>query len=675
MPTDAELLSRFNQTQDERAFEELVHRHLGLVLGAARRRLPNRDSLTEDVAQRVFVTLVRKAGSLQTHPCLPAWLQKCAAHEALRASRKEQNYAKTMTKLRQERDADREASPPDPRFEAALPVLDEALAALGAGDRRAVMLRYYEGKSFKDIAFLSGKTEAASQKQTRRAIDKLAALLSRRGVAIPTTVLAAGLAPALCKAAPLAQATSIASSALNHLPTTGTSTLLTQLTLMKTKTALLIGSAVLIGCATTGYVTGRSAGTGPDTGSSHSATAPTSATQAASRSTNSFPGRSSSEKSETLLAILDRARLELQRGQHDVLAAARAKARLAAIPYDQIPAALELIAGMTGGLDGESTLTDALLTHWAAHDGEAACDFSLENRTPLAQGIAPIRFPLTAWAEVAPQAALKWYLARAAENHPALKEGNWGRYQSISNVRWVMTAWIHNDLEGAMEAYRSLENEKHREGARIAFSEYAGAVQDRTKLIALFLEDPKSDRDFDIRQAVGVWARERPEELARWVDNNQIGDIKPQTLAGAVLGSWVIEDSEAAVEWWMTRKNEEKQEARIGDLVRIWAESDVVGAGDWLAQQELDETFDRALKDYSFKAARKDPERGWDWALKVTGETMRRNALRGVVNNWKYNPPQNANERIESADLSDALKAELLELLKKKDNPNTLLQE
>ena len=62
-------------------------------------------------------------------------------------------------------------------LEEVLPVLHEAMASLGEGDRRALMWRFYEDKSFKMIAVLTGKSEAACQKQTRRAVDKLGALL------------------------------------------------------------------------------------------------------------------------------------------------------------------------------------------------------------------------------------------------------------------------------------------------------------------------------------------------------------------------------------------------------------------------------------------------------------------------------------------------------------------
>src|SRR5262245_38966171 len=52
--TDVELLENHRAGGDERAFAELVRRHLGWVYGVARRSLSGRDAhLAEDVAQAV----------------------------------------------------------------------------------------------------------------------------------------------------------------------------------------------------------------------------------------------------------------------------------------------------------------------------------------------------------------------------------------------------------------------------------------------------------------------------------------------------------------------------------------------------------------------------------------------------------------------------------------------
>ena len=67
------------------------------------------------------------------------------------------------------------------------------------------------------------------------------------------------------------------------------------------------------------------------------------------------------EKHALLAKLLGLARGELALAKYDIASDARARTRLARIPVEQIPAALEMIAAMPGGYDGQAELTDALV--------------------------------------------------------------------------------------------------------------------------------------------------------------------------------------------------------------------------------------------------------------------------------------------------------------------------
>ena len=83
-PTDGELLARFVRWRDEAAFADLVGRHGRLVLGVARRHLPDRQA-AEDVVQATFLALARSAARLGRLPSLVNWLYVVAVRQARKA--------------------------------------------------------------------------------------------------------------------------------------------------------------------------------------------------------------------------------------------------------------------------------------------------------------------------------------------------------------------------------------------------------------------------------------------------------------------------------------------------------------------------------------------------------------------------------------------------------------
>src|SRR3954471_20516531 len=81
MIDDATLLRSYAESRSEEAFAELVRRHLGLVYAVACRRLGGQTHSAEDVTQRVFTDLARKAAYISS-PSLAGWLHVSARHEA-----------------------------------------------------------------------------------------------------------------------------------------------------------------------------------------------------------------------------------------------------------------------------------------------------------------------------------------------------------------------------------------------------------------------------------------------------------------------------------------------------------------------------------------------------------------------------------------------------------------
>jgi hypothetical protein len=87
-------------------------------------------------------------------------------------------------------------------WEQMAPVLDEALAGLGEKDRHAVLLRFFEKKSFGEIGAVLGGNENSARVRVVRAVEKLRGFFRRRGVAVSAVALGSALLSNAVQAAP-----------------------------------------------------------------------------------------------------------------------------------------------------------------------------------------------------------------------------------------------------------------------------------------------------------------------------------------------------------------------------------------------------------------------------------------------------------------------------------------
>lgn len=187
--TDFELLRDFARHGDQSAFADLVRRHLDLVYATALRKVED-SGAAEELAQNVFGILARKSWQFGRDDSVAAWLYRTTLLEArewlrgeLRRRRRQQTAAELGTTMKT----------PDEQsaFRALIPMLDEALLSLREEDRTALLLRFYESQSLREVGASLGIREDAAQKRVAGALERLARFFQRRGFKTATTVTAA----------------------------------------------------------------------------------------------------------------------------------------------------------------------------------------------------------------------------------------------------------------------------------------------------------------------------------------------------------------------------------------------------------------------------------------------------------------------------------------------------
>jgi RNA polymerase sigma factor (sigma-70 family) len=218
---DMNLVREFASNGSEAAFATLVQRHVNLVYSAALRQLGNAHA-AEEVAQAVFIILARKAGSLRQGTILSGWLYQTAQLTAA-------NYHRTtIRRQRREQEAFMqfsEHSQPDVYWHRLAPLLEEAMSRLGQKERDAVVMRYFENCTVREVAAALGVREDAAQKRVNRATEKLRAYFVMRGIQVSTTALLTSIGTHAMQAAPTGLANAISAGALAKAAAASTSTL------------------------------------------------------------------------------------------------------------------------------------------------------------------------------------------------------------------------------------------------------------------------------------------------------------------------------------------------------------------------------------------------------------------------------------------------------------------
>jgi RNA polymerase sigma factor (sigma-70 family) len=248
---DLDLLGQHARDNSQDAFAVLVQRHVNLVYSAALRQVRS-PQLAEEIAQSVFTDLARNAGSLArgsdaaSPKTLTPWLYAVTRRTAIDAIRKEsrrqlrEQIAVELTNMN--------ATAND--WMQIEPLLDDAMAALNETDRSAILLRYFENKSLREVGQALGTNDDAAQKRVSRGVERLREFFSKRNVMIGAGGLAVVISANAVQAAPIGLAATISDAVVIAGTAVSTSTVITatkaiaMTTLQKTVTTAALTAAV-----------------------------------------------------------------------------------------------------------------------------------------------------------------------------------------------------------------------------------------------------------------------------------------------------------------------------------------------------------------------------------------------------------------------------------------------
>jgi RNA polymerase sigma factor (sigma-70 family) len=613
---DCELLRQYLQQSSAEAFAEMVRRHLNLVFSAALRRVNGDHALAQDVTQMVFADFASKARGLSPEMPIGGWLHRHTGFVAAKLTHQERRR-KSREQTAATMHPPTLSPPPDQEWEATAPLLDAAMDALPASDRDAIVLRFFEQKDFRTVGAALGLSDDSAQKKVGRALEKLRADLSRRGVVSPAGALASLMALYGVSTVPKALAGEISTNALASAAVGGRS-------LWSTLSALSVAArwqaaALMLAAAAVAAAASRSLQKTTEekvSVRSDVAIMPLAAVPEPPPAAITDPQKPTPTAAELVAAAS--AEWTASKG---VASTSRALGYLSRINRQDLSAALAA-AAQTANTTVRSLLKTHLLNLWAESDPRAALAWVNENPEPnradLNQGI------LDTWAAKDPNAV----------------QMNIGKSGSSSfktaTVLERVTATLfrtlaQRDLNQAFGRLNELTSPNDRGQALRGIMETVQSESERTHIFVL-IDAIKSDeiRIQARRGAVEHWAGQQPEAAAAYVENAQPPWERTRLMDSLGL-TWLQSDPAKAAGWWMTHAPGPDTLVKI---INVWTQHNANAAGEWLRQQPTGPTSDSARMTFARQVADLDPESALRWAETVSDPTMREGTLDHVYTNW-----------------------------------------
>ena len=621
---DRELLRLYTQGSSAAAFAEIVQRHLNPVFSAALRRVNGDHALAEDVTQTVFVDFARKAGGIAADAPLGGWLHRHTGFVASkmidreRRRRAREQEAVTMNDIR----AMKSPHATDPVWKEAAPLLDEAIDALPASDRDALVLRFFEQKDFRSVGQALGMSDDSAQKKVSRALEKLRQMLVRKGVVSPVGALASLLAMYAVTPAPgalvgLASTQSLAGAAVGARSLGEIISGLTAATRIK---VAAVAVAVLLAAVVAGKKWGQAVTDPPVYPSHQSISGPASEP---SKAAPQVPNAPTPDKllppANTGAASLVASAAAAWTTNQGVSGTAVALGFLNQLKANQMPEALA-VALQVQGESVRSLLLRNLVGLWAESDQQAALawagDHPETNRIDMDQAI------LNAWAGNDPNAVIK-------------VTGKTGAAQ-VRPVSERVTAALFRTLalknpEAAFARLDAVSNPNDRGQAIRGILDTIQSDGDRERIFSLVANIKEDEIRVQARRAaVEQWAARDAPAAAAYVEKAEPAWERTRLMDSLGL-AWLQSDPASAASWWVAHAPGPDTLVKI---INVWAQQAPNDAGRWLAQQPLGPASDTARMTFARQVADLDPESALRWAETVSDSTMREGTIDHVFASW-----------------------------------------
>jgi len=596
------------------------------------RRITRNDEAARDISQIVFLKLVKKASKIPTSLPLTAWFHRethSASVDHIRSEvrrQKREQIALSLDAMNNDQES----------WDALAPEIDGAINDLSSDDRSLVLLRFYQNKTHSQIAEQLGIKADAARMRTSRALEKLRAILGKKGITTTAALLATTISGNAVSAPPATLASAITASAATKAA--GGSSLFAFLKANSiAATALAVGIPVIAVQQSQIHDLRSSL----DSQALEASVTPSTNTRSIHKSAHF------SHSEEDLIAIFAKPDpAERIESLHDF-----AKS----IPSARITDALELLRLKTPEWDSEAKiLAHLLLSRWAKEDPESA--FASLNDADFTNSRGHPTTVLAVLAAHDPQRAADWL--KNPENANAF-------YPRLGHALagTISKEWARQDLPAALAWAQSLPDQQRGGAYSGVLGSLATTNPEQASSLALTLEPGparqhivgeiasswarnspvealtwaqtlSTDEQTDAtRSALRVWAQNEPGETARYLDSL---DQKIDSHLPVVAGAWARNEPSQAADWVAIQADGEGRNDAIAKTLWNWTTQNPAAATDWVQNQSEGPVRDHAIAGLATAALDFDPPTALDWVDKISKPKLKESLLQRSLAIWNH---------------------------------------
>lgn len=230
--------------------------------------------------------------------------------------------------------------------------------------------------------------------------------------------------------------------------------------------------------------------------------------------------------------------------------------------------------------------------------------------------------------------------------HQLLSEGeDWSARKRSQAEAALLLAWAQSDFPKALDFLRTRSWKGDNANLLRILSSLTRDANLRPQVIkALASEENKElHSHLSIKLASSTYFESGLEGVENFVADITFPSATSRDEVIRKVASWALLDQpEEATEWLIDNVSARSRANLLGSQIRVWANEDFAGAGEWLKTQQPSNENSKAYSEYAMALRTIDPAAAVQWADRIANPRLKKATRRFLIDDWRRRDPEGA---------------------------------